>query len=171
MIKDPLEVSPDERRTRKFTERTAWQRVVDTVEHDRSAPNRGEFVPVEPETVGTMKLAIDEHPIALPLIDPRDPAQRDPVQAQPILDLGADAHFGRLGASHVEVQPQRRDLLQVAGAREEVEHLGQLTAHDLPALQAMDAHLATLQTIDRQAPPNTHTLEVETLDTVFMELT
>src|SRR5581483_3842113 len=68
-------------------------------------------------------------------LDPRDPAQGYPVQAQPVLDQRAGAHLQRLGGEQAEPEPRRRDPLEVPGAGKEPEYLVDRPGHELLAVQ------------------------------------
>ena len=98
-----------------------------------------ELVGVVPERVRAVELGVDEAHARLPLLDPRQPADREPVQGQAVLDQRADAHLDRPRGDDVERQPGRRDRLEVAGVGEEREDL---VGRALEALLAVERVMA-----------------------------
>jgi hypothetical protein len=68
-----------------------------------------------------MDLRVDEALARHPFLDPGQPGDRHPVQGEPVLDQRADAHLDRPRRHDAEVQPGRRDRLEVAGVGEELE--------------------------------------------------
>jgi hypothetical protein len=92
-----------------------------------------------PEPVRTVELHVDEPHARLPDRDLGQPGDREPVQRQPILDQGAGAHPDRARCEDREAQPGRRDRLEVAGVREEAEHLAGRAGQRLLAGQGVMA--------------------------------
>ncbi len=99
---------------RNPAERAERQRVVDAVTDEGAALDLLELVQVVPERVRAAQLAVDKGAVLVPALDPREPAQRDAVQSQPVLDEGARTHLDRLGRDDPEAKPARRDALEVA---------------------------------------------------------
>jgi hypothetical protein len=123
------------------------ERVVDDVPHNRAVAMRRELVAVMPQPVGSPDLSVDERQAGVPLVDLRGPPQRHPVHAQAVLDQRAGAHRGRLGRQDLELQPRRRDRLEIPRAAEEREDLVDRARHDLGVLEDVRLHVAanTLQ--------------------------
>jgi hypothetical protein len=90
VVEDAHQIATYDDAVCQFTQRSEWQRVVDVVSHTGPARNRGELVAVVPEPVGATDLPIDEPPVLRELVDPGDPAQRDPVHTQAILNPRSD---------------------------------------------------------------------------------
>ena len=82
-----------------------------------------EAVGVAPQRVGPGALLVDEAVRRLPVGDLRQPAHRDAADAQPVADQRPLAHRDRLGRDDAKAQQRRRQRLEVARRREEVEHL------------------------------------------------
>src|SRR3954470_17832662 len=128
---------------RRRAERAEWERVVDAVAHQRAPRVRLELVAVVPEAVGAAHLAVDEQPARLPGLDAREPADRQPVQYEPVGDERPRAHRDRARSEDGEAQPRRRDRLECARLREEVEAVRQRAGDYLLALEAVRSHAAS----------------------------
>jgi hypothetical protein len=102
-------------------------------------PIRLELVGVVPELVRALKLGVDEALARHPLLDSRQPADREPVQRQPVLDQRAGAHLDRPWRDDLERQPRRCDRFEVAGVGEEGEDL---VGRALEALLAVNRVMA-----------------------------
>src|SRR5450755_598982 len=100
---------------------------------------------VVPEPIRPVQLAVDKAPPLVPHLDPRNPADRDAVQVEAILDLRTQSHPDRVGGEHLEAKPRRGDSLQVARLREEREHV----------LERLRQHLLSLEPMNPHAPPST----------------
>jgi hypothetical protein len=98
--------------------------VADRVLHAGAGTIGGEGVFVTPERVGPGNLGIDKAVRRIPVGNFGGPARGNAVNTQPVVDTRSEAKFARrLGDA--EVQPGRRDGLQVLWAREESKDFGQ----------------------------------------------
>src|SRR5215210_3065326 len=140
MIEDALEVARHERPPRQLAQGPERQRVVHHVPNERAVAVRLEAVRVVPQPVGAAQLDVDEAPPWLPHLDARQPANRQPVQPQPVLDQGARPHLDPPRRGDPKAQPARRDRLEVVRVCEESEHLAGTAGHPLRALDQMDPH-------------------------------
>lgn len=106
--------------------------VADAVADLRAAVDRLELVRVLPESVRPMYLPIDKSVRRLPDGDPGRPGDRDAEEAQPVSEQRALAQLGRR-LEDAEVEPRRRDPLEVARVGEEGERLLERDRDDLLA--------------------------------------
>ena len=111
------------RKVRDGAERSEGQRVTDGVAHQRPALGGLELVRVVPQGVRSVQLLVDEAPPGLPDLDARQPADGQPVQAQPVLDERAAIHGDGPRRDDAKRQPRRRDGLEVPRVGEEREDL------------------------------------------------
>ncbi len=134
---DPLEVAPDEHAVGERSGEAERERVANPVAHDRLLAVGSELVPVVPQPVRPPRLPVDERSPGLELLDHRDPAQRKPVEAQAVGDDRPGADRLRL-LEDLKAQPRRGYPLEVARAREEVEHFRKRPSDPLLALEKIN---------------------------------
>src|SRR5271166_1958658 len=96
-------------------ERAQWNRVANAVPDEDCVLAVGlKGVRVLPERVRAAHLDVDEPHRWLPDVDPRAPAEGNPMQLQAVVDQCADAHLDRPRRDHLETHPGRRDHREVA---------------------------------------------------------
>src|SRR5215218_157784 len=149
VVEDAPQVALDERQ-RRCPEQAERQRPAHGVAHQRRARIawvRGELVRVVPQAVGAAELGVDEADAWFPRLDARQPAHRHTVQLQAVGDQGPDLHRDRLGGDHTKAQPRRRDRLEIARGRKEVEDLLRRTWKRLLTCQQMRAHAGSTNAV------------------------
>jgi len=99
-----------------------WQPVAHNVFDDRRLPAVVEPVGMLPDAIWTVHLLVYEPDGRLPAGDARLPAQRNPEQAEPVVDQDSFLHRDRLRREDPEVKFRRGDVLQVGRVGEEGEH-------------------------------------------------
>ena len=110
--------------------------------HARVTP---ELVGVVPQPVGPPHLGVDERHPGAPVLDPRQPADRNPVQAQPVADQGPRADLRGADGHDPEVQPGRGQPFQVERVGEEGEDLVGRPREPLLPLDQVDLHPLNLR--------------------------
>src|ERR671932_621610 len=107
----------------ELTERPQRQAVAHHVFGDRRfTPFVVEPVSVPPKAIGTYQLLVYKLDGRPPARDVRLPTQRDPKQAQPVVDYGPTSHRDRLRSEDAEAQLRRGNALEVGRIGEEGEH-------------------------------------------------
>src|SRR5215207_1521758 len=106
-----------------LTESPKPQSVVYDVFDDSRVTILVEPVGVNPEAIGALQLLVYEPDGRLPVRYARPPAQREPEQAEPIVDQGPFSHGNRSWRENSEVKFGRGDTLEVGRLGEEGEHL------------------------------------------------
>jgi hypothetical protein len=97
------------------------KRVLDVI-HDASAAfDFRESMRVAPKPIRSLRLHINELVGWIPPLDFRDPAQRNPVDAQGVSNGGAFPHRDWRWSENPETHPRRSDSFEVLRAREELE--------------------------------------------------
>src|SRR5919112_2844248 len=77
---------------------------------------------MNPEAIGTAQLLVYELTGRSPVRDARPPTQRDPEQAELVVDQGPFSHRDRLWREDPETQFGRGDALEVGCVDEKGEH-------------------------------------------------
>lgn len=95
---------------------------------------------VLPERIGPLLLKIGEAVGWLPGVDAGAPAERHAVQAQAVFEQGASVHFHRPRGGDGEVQPGRRQRLQIAVVAVEGEGLLDRYLDPLVAFEQVNPH-------------------------------
>ena len=119
VTEDALQIRSDEPIVDEAIE---GNRISDVVADDCAAVLRLEGVLVDPETIGTANLFVDESMRRIPGGDAGAPPDRQTVESQPIVDQGVFAHFDREGGHGPEAEPRRRDGVEIRRIGEELEH-------------------------------------------------
>ena len=94
---------------------------------------------VMPKFVGTFGLHVDEQEWWLPFVDDCEPANRETVNAEFVLDLSTRFNAG-WGAGNVEFEKWRCELLEVLGSGKELEDLLQRAGYPLLTLNFVSRH-------------------------------
>jgi hypothetical protein len=102
-------------------EAAAEDRISDLVAHAGLVPFGRESMAVDPETVGAAFLFIDEVVGRVPPGDFRLPTKGDAMDAEAVVDESAGLHDDGCRRKDGEVEPGRRDGLEVFRTGEEVE--------------------------------------------------
>lgn len=140
-VEDPLEVAADEEAVGDRPERSERQRVANAVADHRRPDTFGlEEVLVRPEPVRAAGLGIGEVGGRLPGLDLGLPAKRNPMQAQPVVEAGAGAEGDRPRRQQPEMNPLRRQRLEVVGVGVEAEGPLDRDLDPLASLEDVDAH-------------------------------
>lgn len=120
------------------SKRSEGKGIANRVLHAGAGTIGGENMLVTPKRVGAENLSVDEAVGRMPGGDFGGPASGDVVNAQTVLDTRSETEFGwRLGDA--EVEPGRRNSLQVLWAREKSEDLAQRPRQMLSAAQNVGA--------------------------------
>ena len=113
--------------------------VFDVVDHPRPVRRGFEAVLVAPPPVRPADLPVDKTDTGLPSVDPRRPRDRNPVQHNPVGDSGTFVHRDGHRRHDPEIEPRRREPLEVSRVREERERLLQRGGDDGLSVQVGDA--------------------------------
>src|SRR5215216_1632728 len=106
-----------------LAKRCKRQSVVYDVIDGRRCPTVVEPVDMPPDAIGTAQLLVHESDGRLPVCDTRLPAQRNPEQAEPVVDQGPLLYRDRLRREDSESEFPRGDALQVSRVGEKGKHL------------------------------------------------
>src|SRR3712207_1704684 len=106
-----------------LAKRLERQPVAHHVFDDRRSRPVAEPVGVLPETIGAANLLVNESGGWLPTRDSCPPAQRNPEEAEPVVDNCPFPHWDRLRREYPEAELAWGDAFQVGRVGEEGEHL------------------------------------------------
>ena len=142
VVEDPLEVAAHEQAQRRAPRADRSRSGSGRGRGSPSRPRRRlELVGVVPERVGARELDVDEAVRRLPGLDPRPPANRDPVQAQRYSISGPGAHLDRRRADDPKAEPGRRDRLRLWASANSAKARSERQLDPLAALeQLLAAH-------------------------------
>jgi hypothetical protein len=116
ILENPLDIAPHEK---PVYERATARTIADKVTAERPAMAFFEGVRVMPQGIGAAQLNVHELVWRIPLGDFRAPADGKTVNGDAIINQGAGPHDDGGRREDFELQPARRDDLQVAGFGEE----------------------------------------------------
>src|SRR5918997_876497 len=107
---------------------------------DRRSPTVSEAVGVLPDAIGPVQLLVHEPGRWLPTCDARLLAQRNPEQAEPVVDQDPFSHRDRLRREYPEAEFGWHDALQVGRVSEKGEHLLARQPHAHGRLENVERH-------------------------------
>ena len=151
-------VSPHFQLMGNLSEPTKRQLIMHFVQNSSSINLTDEPVLVMPSLIGPFQLHIHKLVRRLPFHNLRRPVDGKYSPPQPITDQASFPYRFRGHAQNSEVQPRRRQLLQVFSTRKELEHLFQRAPHKL----LCSVHISPVCHLQ---PP---ALQVSSLKSVFM---
>src|SRR3712207_3281334 len=116
----------------EIAERPERESVTHDVFDDRSSSTVVESVGVPPGATGAVQLLVYEPGGRLPARDTRPPAQRNPEQAEPVVDQGSLSHRDGQRREDPEAKFRRGDALQVDCVGEKGEYSLARQPHGCP---------------------------------------
>jgi hypothetical protein len=140
VVKDALEVAANGEAVGERAEWAEGERVANLVADRGAVAFGGKRVGVVPEFVGAAKFDVDEARGGRPLDDFCDPAESDEMPMDAIFDQRARGHRDWRWRNDVELEPGRREKLQVRRVAEEGEDFVDRARHPLLAVELVFVH-------------------------------
>jgi hypothetical protein len=120
--KDPPELSFHQR-MEELPRRPEGQPIEDFIPDCGHSAFLPETVGVNPHCVRTLDLFVHEAVGRIPEGDPRSPREREPEEAEPIINPGSLANWDRLRGSELKVELRGRNAFEIRCVAEESENL------------------------------------------------
>ena len=139
IVEDPFDIALYPKTVGNRSADPQGKRIREEIMHGCSSPARLERVLVIPQSIGAGKCSIDKFVRRTPGHDLPGPADRKEMPPKLVPDEGSGRQF--CGCLHyAEIQPRRRELLQVFRPRKKTENFFQWSLHPLLPLEEIEAH-------------------------------